>query len=237
MGTHTLVFALLAVWPAATPDASTSSPRPVNATHQSSQRSPQALREAVRQALRQQATTTGAEQQTSLHVLAALYQELTANTRLTSREQRQLRAMVRSRLIRASKALQRQLAQGELPPGRPGPGPARQDPPAKRAVLAQVQGNPGRGPGGAGRRPMNPAGAFGPGSQVVGFGQNLNAMTARNARQLIELIETTIAPASWQSSGGPGTIVYFAPKQLLVVRQRDDVHDQIGQAINRLRGN
>ncbi|NOX53798.1 MAG: hypothetical protein GXP27_05055 [Planctomycetes bacterium] len=55
------------------------------------------------------------------------------------------------------------------------------------------------------------------------------------ARQLIELIESTIAPESWQSSGGPGSIRYFSLLQALVVRQTGPVHRQIGDLLELLR--
>lgn len=57
-----------------------------------------------------------------------------------------------------------------------------------------------------------------------------------NAQELIELIQTTIAPPTWEVNGGRGTISYWEPGLALVVRQTDDVHDQIGGAL-RLLGN
>ncbi len=36
------------------------------------------------------------------------------------------------------------------------------------------------------------------------------------------------APESWNVNGGRGTITYWEPGLALVVRQTDDVHEQIG---------
>ena len=49
-----------------------------------------------------------------------------------------------------------------------------------------------------------------------------------NAQDLIDLIQNTIAPDSWDVNGGRGTIVYWEPGFALVVRQTDDVHEEIG---------
>ena len=50
----------------------------------------------------------------------------------------------------------------------------------------------------------------------------------RNVKDLITLIETTIAPDSWESRGGNGSISYFSTLKVLVVRQTAAVHRQVG---------
>jgi hypothetical protein len=100
--------------------------------------------------------------------------------------------------------------------------------------LAQVRPNaPGARPNAPPAR-ANPLAGPGGGAQPGG---GWDAMTAQNAQQLIDLIQATIAPTSWDVNGGLGTIMYFAPKQVLVVRQTGDVHEQVGGAIRGLRGN
>lgn len=49
-----------------------------------------------------------------------------------------------------------------------------------------------------------------------------------DGQALVELIEATIAPQSWDVNGGQGTIRYWPNWHVLVVRQSDDVHEQIG---------
>ena len=53
--------------------------------------------------------------------------------------------------------------------------------------------------------------------------------------QLAELIQTVIAPSTWERIGGPGSIYYYRPSRALVVRQTGEVHDQIGGLIGDLR--
>ncbi len=53
--------------------------------------------------------------------------------------------------------------------------------------------------------------------------------------QLVHLIRTTIAPHTWDTRGGMGTIKLWRPGHALVVRQTDDVHDQLANLIEQLR--
>ncbi len=55
------------------------------------------------------------------------------------------------------------------------------------------------------------------------------------AQELIELIQKTIQPASWDANGGPGTIKYFPPSQVLVIRQTEEVHERLGDALRQMR--
>ena len=57
----------------------------------------------------------------------------------------------------------------------------------------------------------------------------------RNVNDLIALIETTIAPDSWQSRGGNGSISYFSTLKVLVVRQTAEVHRQVGGVLEGVR--
>ncbi|HVX14387.1 MAG TPA: hypothetical protein VHC22_24585 [Pirellulales bacterium] len=56
-----------------------------------------------------------------------------------------------------------------------------------------------------------------------------------DGQALVELIEATIAPQSWDVNGGAGTIKYWPAWHVLVVRQTDDVHEQIGGAVHQMR--
>jgi hypothetical protein len=58
---------------------------------------------------------------------------------------------------------------------------------------------------------------------------------AARAQELIDLIQSTIAPESWAVNGGRGTIVFYSPLNVLVIRQTAEVHHQIGGTINQLR--
>ena len=52
---------------------------------------------------------------------------------------------------------------------------------------------------------------------------------------LIDLITTTIAPQSWDTVGGPGSVEGFPTNLSLVVSQTQDVHEQIADLLDQLR--
>jgi hypothetical protein len=58
---------------------------------------------------------------------------------------------------------------------------------------------------------------------------------ADHSRELIEVIEATIAPSSWESRGGRGTIAFWSLGHGLVVRQTGEVHEQLGDLLGDLR--
>jgi hypothetical protein len=51
---------------------------------------------------------------------------------------------------------------------------------------------------------------------------------------LSEVIQTTIAPNSWERNGGPGTIRYWRPRRAMVVRASSDVHNRIGDLLEQM---
>lgn len=51
---------------------------------------------------------------------------------------------------------------------------------------------------------------------------------------LVELIQATISPATWNINGGNGSIVYYAPLHVLVVSAPDEVHGQIGGVLRQM---
>lgn len=55
------------------------------------------------------------------------------------------------------------------------------------------------------------------------------------AQELIDLIQNTIAPESWAANGGSGTMMFYAPQNLLVVRQTAEAHAQVGSVLGQLR--
>jgi hypothetical protein len=76
--------------------------------------------------------------------------------------------------------------------------------------------------GGAGGQPAPGAG---------GQGQ-FNALD--NGQELVDLIQSVIAPSSWDINGGPGSIYYWRPFHALVVRQTGEVHEEIGGTLQQL---
>jgi hypothetical protein len=81
---------------------------------------------------------------------------------------------------------------------------------------------------GARKQARQPAAA---GGGSVGVGMPGLAAELANAQQLIDVITQTIEPQTWQENGGRGSIHYFAPLHVLVVRNTARVHEQIGGAL------
>jgi hypothetical protein len=76
-----------------------------------------------------------------------------------------------------------------------------------------------------------PAGSAG--SQVVGQG---GQPVPDYGLALVDLIERTISPESWDVNGGPGTIMYYPPLRVLVVRASGEVQGQVGGVLGQLQG-
>ncbi len=58
---------------------------------------------------------------------------------------------------------------------------------------------------------------------------------ADNSAALIDLIQSTIQPDSWNVNGGPGALYYFRPVHALVVRATSEVHEQLRGLMNGMR--
>jgi hypothetical protein len=104
------------------------------------------------------------------------------------------------------------------------------NPPARPARIAHDLGTLAQrlGPGGGvlapGGLPAGPAPAGNFGGAVADYGQDL-----------VDLIHAVIQPDIWDVNGGPATVVYYRPLQVLVVRAPGEVHEQLGGALNGLR--
>jgi hypothetical protein len=58
-----------------------------------------------------------------------------------------------------------------------------------------------------------------------------------HGEELVDLIVNTINPAFWQRNGGPGSIHYYRPSRVLVVRAPQQSNDETADLLNRLRAN
>jgi hypothetical protein len=65
--------------------------------------------------------------------------------------------------------------------------------------------------------------------------QSGGGAVAASAQQLIDVITATIAPESWEATGGNGRIMFFRPLNVLVIRNSAEVHEQIGGTLQQLR--
>ena len=100
-----------------------------------------------------------------------------------------------------------------------GQGPVNQL--AMAQQLGGIAGNPFTGGRGYNDGPQIGQPTFG----SVG-GQTFGGITLQDFEPLIELIQTTIAPDSWQDTGqGLGTLEAFVPNLSLIVSQTQEIQD------------
>ena len=78
---------------------------------------------------------------------------------------------------------------------------------------------------------------------VNGVNAGVNVQNANGGNQgnqdygpmLVDLIQRTISPGSWDVNGGLSSIQYWAPRRVLVVRAPQDVHDGLAPVLQQLR--
>lgn len=185
----------------------------------------------LRMLLRRDAVAeTKAERAAAIYELTLLYGELRSDPRLHESETLQeYKNRIWSRLVRAKREIEQEIARGRREkPGEKGVAQrsnAAETPPSDAetgslleslTLACQLTGGPaallGQVQGAAGGRAVPD---YGP--------------------ALVDLIERTIAPGFWDSQGGPGTIVYYSPLRVLVVRATSEVHHQVGGVLGGLR--
>ena len=77
-----------------------------------------------------------------------------------------------------------------------------------------------------------------PGGANVPFGAGAGSMggaALADFDSLIELIQTTVDPTSWDAQGGPGSISPFPTNLSLVISNTQEVHEQIADLLEQLR--
>jgi hypothetical protein len=176
------------------------------------------LQQAVRDALRRFARTSDQEADAAAHELIVLYKELEQDRLLGTAPRQELRTKVRNRLAQLALQISKRQARE-----------ARQDKNRPQSVRLDKSGTVlGQWGGGAGQPGMG-GGMGGAG----GVGNNANA-TPDNGEDLVSLIQTTIAPKSWDANGGAGTIYYWKSQHALVVRNTQEVHQDISDVLEQL---
>lgn len=187
---------------------------------QHTHRSLSAIRTDVLAALRAEAVARRTSGNTpEVLGLIELYHEMATHPqRETSVTLKQIGQQVRSRLEKVREHIELQnsnrdrLAKRQSMPNRVSP---------ETRVLAQQLAPPGGAAVGQGLGPARiPAAARTPND----YGPDL-----------VELIQQTISPATWDINGGNGAIVYYAPLRALVVRAPAEIHEQIGGLLGQLR--
>jgi hypothetical protein len=223
--------------PAASSSAATATVAPAN-------RSAKDLRKVVADSLHRANAAKGVDRVSAVAALVDLFRELGKDHQLSPQERQRLGVEIRSRLLRfaaefqheISRAAQRLAADSE---GIAGADAAlddlknlvdviRKNVGPEDWVLAQRIG----APGGAGQAGVGVGAQAGGGSAS---GSALDQQAEANGQALVELIQDTIAPDSWDIRGGPGSIVYFNPLRCLVVRQTGEGHYPLGDLLGGVR--
>lgn len=182
------------------------------------------LRDVIQAGLRRWARPAPKDVPQAARELLALYRQVLGDKSLSSTERETLRQRLRTRLIALGDQINAKAAhEARLAANAPG-GHAVADP-------ASVRLPDDRGANLAQMGVALPAGGAGIG---VG-GAAADAAAADNGQQLVDLIQQTIAPHTWDVNGGPGVIYYWQPGKAIAVRQTSDVHEQLGGLANQLR--
>lgn len=195
-------------------DAGAKQPSP--SPHEVSARSGRDLREAVHRALRRWARPSEADADPAAREFLTLFDQLQRDSELPSAQREYLQQKVRIRLLELSDQIAlriaRQKRQADAEQAASVALPAD-----KAQPLAQQMGMAPLGPQARAGMPF------------------ANAMQPEDAGQaLIDLIQKTIRPQSWDVNGGPGSIYYWYPGRALVIRQTDEVHQEIGGLLDQL---
>ena len=80
---------------------------------------------------------------------------------------------------------------------------------------------------------MGSQGGFGPNSSPMGGAGGGGSFA--DFQSLIDLIQTTVVPDTWEALGGPSTMAPYPQNLSLVISTTSDVHDQISDLLDSLR--
>jgi hypothetical protein len=183
------------------------------------------LCDAIHQALRHWARPADSDVDRAAREFLQLSGDLQRDTQIAGRTRLELQTKLRYRLAELSLRIRSRVGKAKAETAGAEIASIKV-PDAKGGNLAQV----GAGPAVAGR------GAMGPGAQGPAGQQGAGAADAAedNGQMLVDLIQKTIAPDSWDINGGPGTIYYWRPGRALVISQTDDVHDLVGGLLGQM---
>lgn len=230
-------LAVLGVWPSAEPprpDLPEASPHSASIAldHREALVARGAtLREEVGSCFRRWARATAAEAPDAARDYLRIYQLLSVDRSLAQSERDVLVQKTRGRLKALLPLLKRSNPESSAPPiaattrSASEPSTVRWTGPETLAQFAPPNG------WGFGQ-------AFGPGA-AGGLGAMIGPQAQVGATDagsdLVDLIQKTIAPQSWNINGGPGAIYYWSPGRALVISANQEVHEQLGDLLDQLR--
>jgi hypothetical protein len=227
-------------------------------------RSPKELREAVAQSIHRANEAKGGDRAAAVRSLIEVYRQLGRDVRLPVKERLRLAAQVRTRLQRFAGQFHYEIAHIHPRGGAPlagnsnasgsgvgaAGGPAVEGLDSLIEVIQTTIGQPAdwvaaeqNGAQPAGNAPTLGGGVgagFGGAGAAHGggaFGGNdaFEKAADSNGADLVDLIQKTIDPPSWDVNGGPGSIMYFNNLRVLVVRQTGEGQDDVGGVLGGLR--
>lgn len=160
-------------------------------------------------------SNTRFEQADCIYAMVELYSEIMQHPKLTvSPTLNGHRVVLRGRLMHVRDELRRKLVRAERS------GEVDKDSLLMNSLMEQ----------------MRLADSLGGGvTSGLGLGGNAGAAELDSARQLIDLIESTIDPNTWESNGGQAVVIYYAPLHVLVVRANSNVHAKVALLLAKLR--
>jgi hypothetical protein len=226
------------------PAASSSAATDVATTAAPANRSAKDLRKAVADSLHRANAAKGADRVSTVAALVDRFKELGNDHQLSPPERQRLGVEIRSRLLRFAAQFQHEISRAGQRSAADSEGIAGADAALDnlRNLVDVIRKNVGPedwvlaqrigAPGGAGQAGVGVGSQTGGGSAA---GSALDQQAEANGQALIELIQDTIAPDSWDIRGGPGSIVYFNPLRCLVVRQTGEGHDALSDLIGGVR--
>ena len=201
--------------PDATPPAKAAVPAP---------RSGRELADATHAALRKWAKASDKDADAAARSLLVIYCELQQDTQLARSTRENLRTTVRARLDQLGTQLSKRIAKGKAPSKADSTkaDPTKADPSVKSIAAA---GSP---------KPLAQVGVPAGGGGFGGPANGQQNATVDNGQALVDLIQNTISPKSWDVNGGNCTIYYWQQQHAIVVRATGDVHGEISDALEQL---
>ncbi len=174
---------------------------------------------AVRESLARLVDPKNEQLEAAVEELLYVYQELREDSEMAGSQREYYSKKVAYRLEQLSLELKKRIARNKRL--------GKSKPPERVRGHGEVAENLGQQAAPAGGAPMTPNG-----SGMVG---RRRAPNDDYGQQLVDLIQKTIAPSTWDVHGGLGVIYYWRPGRALVVRQTGEVHEQMGDALDQLR--
>lgn len=180
------------------------------------------LQKEVQTALKHWKKVEAPQAEKAARELLGLYREVEADETLSDSTRKILLRNLRVKLD----VLSIQIAEAELAQKKEA---QKQDEEAKEKKPATV-----KRPEKAQQAEMAQMGVPGVGAGA-GVGAGRGQISEEAGEQLVEVIQNTIHPESWEQNGGNGTIQFWSPNGHLIIRQTDENHQKIQNLLEQLR--